>query len=67
MKTTEETKKYKEMDIAQLDALLLSLKKELMGNTLKVKAGKMNNFSVVSKAKKNIARINTIISEKEME
>lgn len=67
MKQTEDIKKYREMKVEQLQALILDNKKELMHNTLKIKAGKMSNFSVSLKVKKNIARIKTIISEKGME
>jgi len=67
MKTVEDIKKYREMKVEQLQALILDLKKEQMHNTLKIKAGKMNNCSVSLKVRKNIARIKTILSEKEME
>lgn len=67
MKSTEEIKKYREMKADQLQALILDMEKESMHDTLKIKAGKMNNFSVTSKVRKNIARINTILSEKGIE
>ncbi len=63
MKSTEEIKKYREMKVDQLQALVLDMEKEMMHDTLKIKAGKMNNFSQIQKIRKNIARINTIISE----
>ncbi len=67
MKKVEDIKKYREMKVDQLQALVLDLEKEMMHDTLKIKAGKMNNFSVVSKVRKNIARIKTIINEQEAE
>lgn len=67
MKKVEEIKKYREMKVDQLQALVLDMQKVSMHDTLKIKAGKMNNFSVTSKVRKNIARINTILTEKGLE
>jgi|GEM_PF-1203988 len=67
MKKVEEIKKYRSMDNKALEAELTSLEKELNLNVLKVKADKAKNYSLISKTKKNIARIKTIISEKDAE
>lgn len=67
MKKTEEIKKYQEMSLDNLKSTLKDLKKELVSNSLKVQAEKLTNYSVVSKTKKSIARINTLISAKSAE
>lgn len=67
MKTTEEMKKYREMDLAKLQDEANVLAMKYAETTLKIKAGKESNFSSVSKVRKNIARLNTIISEKSAE
>lgn len=67
MKRVEEIKKYQEMDITGLEAELTVLEKSLIGDRLKVRAGKLDNVSVVDKAKKSIARIKTIINAKSLE
>ena len=55
------------MDIAGLEAELDVLEKSLIGDRLKVRAGKLDNFSVVDKSKKSVARIKTIINAKTLE
>lgn len=64
MKQTEETKKIKDMTEVQLKAELVSAKKKLAVDILKVKVGKLDNYSLVKKNKKYVARIATIINEK---
>ena len=67
MKQTEELKKYRGMDYAALEKELFELEKKLTGTTLKVKAGKHDDYSLIPKLKKNIARVNSIIFEKSLE
>jgi len=67
MKTTEETKKYREMKGAELQALILEMQKDLTTSVLKIKAGKLSNSSNVSKVRKSIARATTIFREKGVE
>lgn len=64
MKIKEQMKKYREMKDAELAIELKKIKKELTLSSLKVKVGKLTNISQVKKIKKNIARINSVISEK---
>lgn len=67
MKKVEDIKKYREMKVEQLEASLLDLKKGIISDSLKIKAGKANNFAIIEKSRKSIARIKTIISEKGLE
>ena len=64
MKITEQIKKYRGMKDTELVSELKNLKKELTLVSLKVKVGKQADISQVNKIKKNIARLNSIISEK---
>lgn len=63
MKKTEEIKKLRSLDKKALKAELLKQKNEHVLVSLKVGAGKEDNFSQIKKLRKNIARINTILSE----
>lgn len=67
MKRVEEIKKYQDLNIAGLEAELTVLEKTLIGDRLKVRAGKLDNTSIVEKTKKSIARIKTIINAKSLE
>jgi ribosomal protein L29 len=64
MKTTEETKKIKEMTDIQLKSELAATRKKLAGDILRVKAGKLDNYSLIKKNKRFVARITTILNEK---
>lgn len=64
MKITEQIKKYRGMKDTELVSELRNLKKELTLVSLKVKVGKQTDISQVNKIKKNIARINGVMSEK---
>lgn len=64
MKLKEQIKKYKELNDADLLKELKNAKKELALLSLKAKVGKLADISSVKKMKKNVARINTIMSEK---
>lgn len=65
MKNTENLKKYQAMNSKDLLSELKHVKKEQTLISLKVGAGKENNFSQISKLRKNIARINTLLSSSE--
>ena len=64
MKTIEEMKDLRSMDVKKLETELKDNQKKLMQNSLKVAAGKLENFSLIKKSRKNIARIKTLINEK---
>lgn len=64
MKVKEQMKKYREMKDSDLAVELKNIKKELTLASLKVKVGKQSDISQVKKIKKNIARINSIVTEK---
>jgi len=65
MKNTESLKKYRAMRIEDLKKELKAVQKEHALCSLKVGAGKEDNFSQISKLSKNIARIKTLLMEKE--
>lgn len=64
MKITEEIKNLRSLDVEKLEKELHETKKKLLEENLKVKAGKLDNYSLISKSKKKAARISTIINEK---
>jgi len=64
VKIKEQMKKYREMKDAELATELKNIQKELTLSSLKVKVGKLTDISQVKKMKRNVARINSIISEK---
>jgi len=64
MKRAETIKKYRGMEVKDLITEVKSAKKEYSKSILFVQAGKEDNHSSVSKLKKNIARLSTIIAEK---
>lgn len=67
MKKTEDIKKYRQMSKDALAKELAEHEKKLVQASLRVKAGKLDNYSEVSRNRKTIARINTLICEKNME
>lgn len=67
MKNQEQIKSYREQNAEKLGAELLDLQKKLANASLKVSAGKLDDYSSISKIKKNIARVKSIINEKGME
>lgn len=64
MKIKEDIKKLKNMDASKLQAELLDAEKKFATTSLKVKAGKEQNYSLISKYRKEVARIKTLINEK---
>jgi ribosomal protein L29 len=65
MKNTENIKKYRAMNGKDLNDERKKVMKEQLLVSLKVSAGKEDNFSQIKKLRKNIACLNTIIAEKE--
>lgn len=65
MKIKEQMKKYRDMKDKELISQLKTMKKELTLLSLKVRVGKLSDNSQVKKAKRNIARVNSIILEKQ--
>ena len=65
MKNIENLKKYRAMSEKDLKSELKSIKKDQLLASLKVGAGKEDNFSQIQKLRKNIARIKTLLAEKE--
>lgn len=65
MKILENIKKFRAMTTANLEKELKSVQKEYTMLSLKVKVGKEKNVSASNKLKKDIARIKTILFEKE--
>ncbi|MEI6498660.1 MAG: 50S ribosomal protein L29 [bacterium] len=64
MKIKEEIKDLNSMDIKKLSIELKENQKKLMHNSLKSAAGKLENYSVIKKSRRHIARIITVIKEK---
>jgi ribosomal protein L29 len=64
MKNTETVKKLRAMKEPELIKEMRSLQKDYTLASLKVKAGKQDNFSAVDKLKKDIARVKTLLVEK---
>jgi len=65
MKYAETLKKYRNMKKDELEKELASVKNQQTLTSLQVGAGKEDNFSQINKLRKNIARINTILMEKD--
>ena len=64
MKRVEALKKLRGMEDKELVRELVDTKNNFIKTSLKVKAGKEKNYSQVSKLKKEIARIQSVIMEK---
>jgi len=67
MKSKEEISKYRGMKLSELEAELQKLEAQASKSSLAIYAGKETDFSSVGKIKKNIARVKTILSQKESE
>ena len=57
----------RELSVADLNAKVLELKKELFELRFQQATGQLEEVSKLSKTKKTIARIKTVITEKEMQ
>lgn len=67
MKQAEENKKFRAMSVSDLDKEILALEKKSDSTRLRVTAGKHDDYSMLEKLRKSIARACTIKNEKETE
>lgn len=66
MKTKQQLEKYKSMDQTELSNNLKELKSELFNLRFQMAIGQLENPMRLNEVKKNIARVKTIIREKEL-
>ena len=67
MKTSEFVKELKSQSVADLQAQLVEAKKELFNLRFQNATNQLDNTSRIKEVRKNIARIQTVITEKEAE
>ena len=67
MKTSEFVKELKSKSVADLQAQLVEAKKELFNLRFQNATNQLDNTARINVVRKNIARIQTVISEKEAE
>ena len=67
MKTSEFVKELKSQSVADLLAQLVEAKKELFNLRFQNATNQLDNTARINVVRKNIARIQTVISEKEAE
>ncbi|MCI5613851.1 MAG: 50S ribosomal protein L29 [Agathobacter sp.] len=67
MKTSEFVKELKSQSVADLQAQLVEAKKELFNLRFQNATNQLDNTARINVVRKNIARIQTVISEKEAE
>ena len=65
MKTSEFVKELKTQSVADLNAQLVDAKKELFNLRFQNATNQLDNTSRIKEVRKNIARIQTLITEKE--
>ena len=65
MKTSKYLEELKTQSVADLNAQLVDAKKELFNLRFQNATNKLDNTSRIKEVRKNIARIQTIITEKE--
>ena len=65
MKTSEFVKELKSQSVADLQAQLVEAKKELFNLRFQNATNQLDNTGRIKEVRKNIARIQTIITEKE--
>ena len=61
---TKETEKIRNMDTAAIEKEIAELKKELFNLRFQAAVGKLENTAQIKKNKKQIARMNTILTER---
>lgn len=66
-KTSKKKVDLKNLPINELNILLGNTQKELMDFKMEMKIGKLKDVHAVKKKRKEIARIKTIVREKELE
>ena len=64
MKTSEFVKELKSQSVADLQAQLVDAKKELFNLRFQNATNQLDNTSRIKEVRKNIARIQTVITEK---
>ena len=67
MKTSEFVKELKSQSVADLQAQLVEAKKELFNLRFQNATNQLDNTARINAVRKNIARIQTVISENEAE
>ena len=60
-------KKYNEMSTSELDKELAKLKSQLFNLRFQHAAGQLTNNSALKNVKRDIARVNTILRQRELE
>ena len=65
MKTSEFVKELKSQSVADLKAQLVDAKKELFNLRFQNATNQLDNTARIKEVRKNIARIQTVITEKE--
>ena len=65
MKTSEFVKELKSQSVADLQAQLVDAKKELFNLRFQNTTNQLDNTARITEVRKNIARIQTVITEKE--
>ena len=65
MKTSEFVKELKSQSVADLQAQLVEAKKELFNLRFQNATNQLDNTARIKEVRKNIARIQTVITEKE--
>ena len=65
MKTSKDLEELKTQSVADLNAQLVEAKKELFNLRFQNATNQLDNTSRIKEVRKNIARIQTIITEKE--
>ena len=65
MKTSEFVKELKSQSVAELKAQLVDAKKELFNLRFQNATNQLDNTARITEVRKNIARIQTVITEKE--
>ncbi len=65
MKTSKYLEELKSQSVADLNAQLVNAKKELFNLRFQNATNQLDNTSRITEVRKNIARIQTIITEKE--
>ena len=64
MKTSKYLEELRSQSVADLNAQLVEAKKELFNLRFQNATNQLNNTSMIKEVRKNIARIQTIITEK---
>ena len=66
MKTKDELKNLKQKTMAELDTDLKAKKSELLNLRFQLAIGQLENTAAISECKKDIARVKTIMRQREL-